>query len=348
MVLTMPAIQALRRARPSATIYVLVGEWASGVVDAYPEVDHVLTIPFPGFTRRSKRGGLLTPYLLAWHWAQMVRRLHIETAIIFRPDHWYGGLLAWLAGIPNRVGYDLADVKPFLTAAFPAPARSPTKTQMREHTVIQSLRLVERWTGPLDPAQVKLAFPVNELEREYIADRLTNANIPTSKKIVVIHPGAGTLFKRWLPEHWALVADRLTERLDAVILFTGSDQEYAEIAKVAGKMRYPSLSLAGETNVAQLVALYERAEVVLGPDSGPLHLAVASGVPTVHLYGPADPDIFGPWGDPQRQVVLTSGMGCHPCNILAWPGDNPELHPCIHDITPRQVLEAALKAVAHR
>jgi lipopolysaccharide heptosyltransferase II len=348
MLLTMPAITELKKAQPSAKIYALVGEWSAPVVEAYPEVDHVLTIPFPGFTRRAKMGWVGTPYVQAVQWSRMLRKLHIETAVILRPDHWWGAMLAWMAGIPFRMGYDFPDVKPFLTDTLVAPVRSPFKAEKREHAVVQSLRLIHQWTGDVNVEQLKLTFPILPSDREYIADRLANAEVPPSKKIVAIHPGAGTQFKRWLPENWAVVADRIAERLDVTIVFTGSDQEYPEIAKIIEKMRYRSVSLAGDTNVGQLVALYSRAEVVLGPDSGPLHLAVASGAPTVHLYGPADPAMFGPWGDPARHIVLTSGIACHPCNILAWPGDKPEMHPCIRDITPRQVLDAALKAAATR
>jgi heptosyltransferase-2/heptosyltransferase-3 len=348
MLLTMPAITALKKAQPTSKLYALVGEWSAPVIDAYPEVDQVLTVRFPGFTRRAKAGWVGTPYAQAVRWSRMLRQLHIETAVILRPDHWWGAMLAWLAGIPNRVGYDLPDVAPFLTEALPAPVRSPYKPAQREHTVMQSIRLLHSWTGDLTPDQIKLTYPIYPSDREYIADRLANAQLPLNKKLVVIHPGAGTQFKRWLPEHWAIVADRLAERLDASILFTGSDQEYPEIYTIMEKMRSRGVSLAGDTNVGQLVALYERAEVVLGPDSGPLHLAVASGTPTVHLYGPADPALFGPWGDPSRHIVLTSGIACHPCNILAWPGDKPEMHPCIRDITPRQVLDAAFKVIEPR
>lgn len=348
MLLTMPAIVTLKKTQPAATLYALVGDWSASVIDAYPEVDQVVTIPFPGFTRRAKAGWVGTPYVQAWRWARMLRKMHIETAVILRPDHWWGAMLAWLAGIPNRVGYDLPDVKPFLTEALPAPVRSPMKAVEREHSVVQSLRLIQQWTGEIDPNQIKLTYPIFPSDREYIADRLANVDIPPTKKLVVIHPGAGTQFKRWLPEHWAIVADRLAERLDASILFTGSDQEHPEILKVIEKMHHRGISLAGDTNVGQLVALYERAEIVLGPDSGPLHLAVASGTPTVHLYGPADPAMFGPWGDPARHIVLTSGIACHPCNILAWPGDSPEMHPCIRDITPRQVMDAVFKALETR
>ena len=83
------------------------------------------------------------------------------------------------------------------------------------------------------------------------------------------------------------------------------------MARASGNWSGPSqpgwrtwLERAGATTLGQLAALYERCALVLGSDSGPLHLAVAVGAPSVHLYGPVPPAKFGPWGDPTRQVVL--------------------------------------------
>jgi heptosyltransferase-2/heptosyltransferase-3 len=84
-----------------------------------------------------------------------------------------------------------------------------------------------------------------------------------------------------------------------------------------------------------------RCRLVLGADSGPLHLAVAVGTPTVHLYGPVDSRTFGPWGDPARHIVLTSDMDCIPCNRLDYREDELEAHPCVRDISEAQVTEAA-------
>lgn len=336
--LTMPSVLALAKALPRGRRIGLVGEWSAGVMASYSEVHQVLTLPFPGFTR-ARKDSLLMPYLKAWQAAHKVRQLRAEVALIMRPDHWWGALLAYLAGIPIRVGYDLPEVSPFLTHVMPFA---------RGHVVRQSLRLVESWTGAIPDDQVEYTFPIHPEDRAYIDSRLAEHAIGPDTPIIVIHPGAGTPIKRWEADQWAVVADRLATHARAIPIFTGSDSEYPQIAKILIKLKSRALSLAGETTVGQLAALYARAEVVVGCDSGPLHLAVAAGAPTVHLYGPADPDEFGPWGDPVRQAVVTSGMGCAPCRILDWPGDHPSNHPCIRDITPRQVIDSALKAMDRR
>ena len=337
VLLSMPALQALRRARPDAQLVALAGPWSAEALAAYPEIDLVLTLPFPGFARGSRRGGLLAPYRMAWRWAGQVRQLAPETALILRPDHWWGALLAYLAGVPHRVGFDLPDVRPFLTAHVPHDDSEPTR-----HAVLQGMALVEQWVGTPDPAAIRCDFPVSPADVAYVDDLLA-PHAPPGRPIIAIHPGAGSPIKRWPPERWAAVADRLSERLDAPVIFTGSDQEHAAIWQIMDAMRRPAASLAGETSIGQLAALYARAAVALGPDTGPLHLAVAVGAPTVHLYGPADPAQFGPWGDPARHAVLTSAIGCRPCRVLDWAGEDEALHPCIRDIPMQHVIEAALR-----
>jgi ADP-heptose:LPS heptosyltransferase len=103
--------------------------------------------------------------------------------------------------------------------------------------------------------------------------------------------------------------------------------------------------MVGDASIGQLAALYKRCAAVLGPDSGPLHLAAAVGTATVTLFGPADPVEFGPWGPAERHLVLTSTIGCRPCRVIDWGTDDPANHPCIRDITVDRVLEAARRLV---
>src|SRR5690606_14930557 len=161
------------------------------------------------------------------------------------------------------------------------------------------------------------------------------------ERILCIHPGAGSWVKLWQDDKWAKVADTLVDQLDARIIFTGTDSERAMINRIQNRMQHHSCTTAGDLNFNQLGALYARAGVVLGPDSGPLHLAAAVNSPTVTLFGPADPVEFGPWGDHKRHMILASPIGCRPCRVLDWGDDAASNHPCMQDISIGQVLEAA-------
>jgi len=333
VLLTTPAIHALRAVCPQAEIHALVGPWSAEILARYAEVDVVLTTDFPGFSRQPGHGRR-SPYIQAVRSALQLRRIRYDCAIILRPDHWWGAMLAWLAGIPIRTGYDLPDVLPFLTHAV---------EYRREHVVVQNLRLVEHWTGPLEAADSIYHFPVEPLDEAYIQGYLQEWGLSPNQTFVCIHPGSGTWAKQWDDEKWADVGDSLQEQLNVTVVLTGSIHELALVRRIIQRMKHPPCVMAGDTNVGQLAALFRQAAVVLGPDSGPLHLAAAVGAPTVALFGPADPVEFGPWGPRDRHVMLTSNIGCRPCRVLDWNGDRPEFHPCVRDITAARVLAAAHK-----
>jgi ADP-heptose:LPS heptosyltransferase len=214
----------------------------------------------------------------------------------------------------------------------------------QEHAIQQNLRLVQRWTGTISPDRVQYSFPVDPMDRAYIDGYLEEWGIRADQGVICIHPGTGTWVKHWMEENWAKVADILAEQLNGQIVLSGSDREIPLAQRIADQMKHTPIIMTGDTRVGQLAALFQRAKVVLGPDSGPLHLAAAVAAPTVALYGPADPVEFGPWGDPQRQIALTSDIGCRPCRILDWDSDDPAYHPCLREITVGRVLEAARRA----
>jgi ADP-heptose:LPS heptosyltransferase len=333
VLLTTPAIRALRRARPNAELHALVGGWSADVIADFDEIDYVLTLPFPGFTRESKLNWR-SPYELLIAAAGHLRRIGYTSAIIFRPDHWWGALLAYAAGIPTRIGCDLPDVAPFLTDAIP---------REHQHAVLQSARLVECLIGTIPPESLTLRYPVTQADRSWVDGYLSEWSV--TGRIFAIHPGSGTWVKRWDAAKWTVVADTLCDQLDATVVFTGGDHEWALVREIMSGMQHSACVMVGDTRIGALAALYERAAVVLGADSGPMHLAAAVGTPTVTLFGPADPVEFRQWGPPERHLILTSTIGCRPCRVLDWGGDDPACHPCVREIPVGSVLEAARRAI---
>ncbi len=340
VLLTTPAIRALRERYPDAEIHALVNPSSAPVLENLDAVDLVLTLPFPGFTRGKAQQSVRVPYQFAIQTARRLRKIGYAQAIIFRPDHWWGAWLARMTGIPVRVGYDHEDTHRFLTHAVP---------HKHEHIVTQSLRLVDALTDQTtDPQTAVYRFPLTDLNRAYVRGYLDEWDITPDDRILCIHPGSGAKIKLWESEKWAKAADILSEQLSARVVFTGSDSELPLIREILDHMELDAVVVAGDTSIGQLAALYNRAAVVLGPDSGPLHLAVAVGTPTVTLYGPADPDEFGPWGDPRKHAVLTTDIACRPCRVLDWSNDDPRYHPCVRDITVTQVLSAARLAATYQ
>lgn len=335
VLLTTPALSVLRAARPDAEIHALVGAWSGDVLAGNPDVDRVLTLAFPGFTRTPKENWR-SPYWFAVRTAQQLRTIGYSAAVILRPDHWWGAMVTKMAGIPKRIGFDLPDVAGFLTDALPFD---------HTHVVRQNATLIEPLTGKVATDSLKLNFQVDPADSAWIDGYLEEWSITTNDRLLCIHPGSGTWVKRWLEEHWAAVADALAEQLDTKVVFTGGDHELEMVQEIVRQMRQPACIMVGDTRIGTLGALFQRSTIVLGPDSGPLHLAVAVGTPTVTLFGPADPLEFGSWGDPSIHPVLFSNINCRPCRILDWGTDAPDYHPCVRDISVGRVLEAARRAV---
>jgi lipopolysaccharide heptosyltransferase II len=354
LLMTTPVLHALKQRAPNAHITMMVGPWSSEVVARHPDIDRILTRTFPGFQRVAQKA--LTPYILLFSTAKQLRRGQFDLAINLRPDFWWGAALIYLAHIPRRVGYALEPGRPFLTHTL--PFQSP------EHAAVSNLRLASAalqalGCPPLDEPYTPEPYPLQFIptadEHQWVTERLYNDGIDTDTPFIVIHPGSGAAVKLWRTEGWAGCADALTKSLTIStpvrIMLTGSKNERPMLEEIARGMQSPAV-LVTDATIGQLAALLARALVVLSVDSGPLHLAVAQGTPTVQLFGPTDPRIFGPWGIRERHIVLASTHRCPscpaiPCGRLDFPPQALADHPCVRLITEQQVLAAVDKLVPY-
>ncbi|GAB4196999.1 MAG: glycosyltransferase family 9 protein [Roseiflexaceae bacterium] len=340
LLLATPVLAELRQRFPEARITALVGPWSRAVLERNPDLDVLLTCPFPGFSRNAPGKGIaarLEPWRLLLHYGVLLRSGGYDLALIGRDDHWWGAALALLAGIPRRIGFAVPECRPLLTNALP--------WHPRDHVTTQGLALVEAATTTLktqnsklktqnarfDPAPADLAW----------AEGWRAKHCRPGERLVLIHPGTGGPAKLWVSQRWAAVGDALIEGGGVRLVLTGGPGEEELAAAVVAGMRTQPLLLAGRTSVGQLAALMRLADLVLGVDSGPLHLAAAQGVPTIHLYGPGDDRRFGPWGDPKRHLVLRAELWCSPCGVFAACPRGLAFPECMELISAEQVVAAA-------
>lgn len=347
MLFATPSLHYLRGQFPGAHIAALVGPWGEAVLAGTSDVDEVLTLPFPGFTRQPKAGPL-APYSLLRAEALRLADERFDLALVLRFDHWWGAWLAAAAGIPRRIGYDVEEVRPFVTEAAPYVRG--------RHEVVQNLALALAAAGvdheglPFESPQVDdgwgLRLAVSAADAA-TAEQLLSS-LPGGRRLVAIHPGSGAAIKRWRGKAWADLARRLSVEQGVQVVFTGSAGEAELIDPVLNAwanhaLAAPPVSLAGQTSLGALAAVYRRCALAIGPDSGPLHVAVAMGTPTLHLYGPVDRRTFGPWGSPRLHRVITSSWPCIPCNRLDWREAELAEHGCVRDVTVEQVLTEAVE-----
>lgn len=356
VLLATPVLAELRAVFPTAQISALVGPWSRVVLAGNPHVDALLVCPYPGFERAGQQPTVgknslygwfrlfvrrlaapARPYSTLLRYAALLRVGRYDLAIVGRDDHWWGAALALLAGIPRRVGFAVPECRPFLTDALPW---NPS-----EHVTVQGLALVAASADTQrhgEGAQQPTRFYPPAADSAWAAEWQTMHM--AHEQFVVIHPGTGGPTKHWHDVRWAAVANALAD-VGVQVVLTGGPGEEARVARVAVGMRTRPLLLAGKTTVGQLAALMGRAALVLGVDSGPLHLAAAMGVPTVHLYGPGDDARFGPWGDPIHHVVLHSDIWCRPCGVFSACPRGLAQPACMEQIAVASVIAAARQAL---
>jgi heptosyltransferase-2/heptosyltransferase-3 len=323
-----------------------VGPWSREAAEHGPPVGDIEVFPYPGFTRAPK-GPPWAPYVLLWREARRLRRRRYDLAVILRFDHWWAGLLCYLAGIPLRLGYDTMPLRHFLTHAVPY-AGVQHEAQRNLALIEQALTLAGLPIGRPDDFP-RLIFRLTEEEREAARRLLAGRRLDDGRPLVVLHPSAGAPVKEWPAERFAEVGDALARQFGAHILITGARSDISQAWKVAARMREEAVVTAGRTTLGQLAALLAESDLVIGADSGPLHLAVAVGTPTIHLFGPADPVLFGPWSDrPAEHVVIRAHCPCAPCNRLDFPREELPRHRCMETISTAEVLRAAEELLGAR
>ncbi len=335
LLLTLPAITALRRAMPDARITFLVPAGLEAVPEHCPDVDQTDTAAFPPLLAPLDRSG--------WDRRALAEagalRGRFDLALLPRPDDPWSGALVGAAAIPVRLGYAAPRTRPYLTAALPVPAHRHVARLALDLATAAAARLSA--PGAIDAGAWRpICFvPTPADEAEAVA---TLATTPARDAPIVLHPGSGWPLKNWPTDHWGELARALARRYHAPVLVVGTSYEGAFVAAVVAASGGDACGLAGRLSLGGLAALQRRARLVIATDSGALHLAVAVGTPVVGLYGPADPVEFGPWCPPERQRIVRVQLPCSPCRTLIDPPCGATREPaCVTAITVDAVLAAA-------
>ncbi len=152
---------------------------------------------------------------------------------------------------------------------------------------------------------------------------------------VVVCPGARSHIKRWTPEGFAAVADRLIKEAKLQVIFSGEPEEKGIIEEIRQQMTQKAFTTVGLATIPQLAVLMSRAALVITNDSASLHLASAVQAPTVAIFGPTDADKYGPTAPHNR--VIRRQLFCSPCEEALCRFS----HECMRFISAEEVFAAA-------
>jgi heptosyltransferase-2 len=302
--MALPAVRNLKTLLVNDPLTVAAPEKLAALWQACPFVDRVIPLSQPKNLRSA---------------ADQLRAGKFGSAVLL-PNSLRAAAEAWLAGIPQRIGYLRGGRRLLLTKAVPVPPRNP----VRLHQSFYYLDLVTSLGGSDDAS-------LPELRRE-------PASAATDGRVTVaICPGAeyGPA-KRWPMEDFLATAQHFAAKQQAKIVLLGAEVDVPLAGELA-KQLPEAENRAGKTSLAEFMAALASARLVICNDSGAMHLASALGVPTVAIFGSTEPLLTGPLGP--RTRVLRHHVPCSPCFLRECPLD----FACMNGITPDMVIAEAEK-----
>jgi O-antigen biosynthesis protein len=324
-ILAVPALQRLQSYFPEADLYLLTQPESRALAETFvTSVKEVIN--FQLFHTRSGLGKLdsweanfadLEPRLSSYHFDLAIdMRKYPDTRPLLRRTG-----ARWLAG------YDRGGLFPWLDIALEWEGDEKL-IDKRSHIGDDLCRLVDA---------VALAAV---RERKILqTPSLAVSSLPSSRRVVCIHPGVGTETRQWPAEYFALLIDLLiTNHNVAVLLIGGADEaDIAEEVLQKANCRASVRSLVGATKISDLPALLSSAALYVGNNSGPKHIAAGLGVPTIGIHsGIVDAREWGPIGP--NAVAIRRDMTCSPC-YLAKKEQCPRGLACLTELQPTMVYE---------
>lgn len=326
---TLPALEALRRARPDAHLELAVGSWNEPIARRLPFVDSVRIVDTP--------------------WASWNRKVRFKDAreALSRGDETPDLAIDFQGDL--RVLLLMATTRARLRAGYAETGGSYLLTHRgpwdeSRSWYRQNLDLV-RALFPQAEERVRPVNFVTEDDRERAKPLLHELG---ERPLVGIHPSAGRRLKQWEEEKFAALIDRLSGSARVVVTGSSSDRDLVE--RIVAQSSAQAATLVG-TDLATFAAVVEGLDAFVTGDTGPMHLSHAVGTRNVAIFGPSDPVRYGPEGSSGPREVVREPVYCSPCNMIRRPpvecarARAPE---CIAGIPVERVLEAVHRALEGR
>ncbi len=320
LLLTTPALHALRWGLPGASIEVVTARGLTSLLEGNSDVDRVLT-----FDRRSLRSQAALYTRLARGGYDIVLDLVSNPRSAF---------MTALTRARIRVGFDLPGRGWAYTRRIPREPHGPEAARLRyaPESALDQVRSLG-----LSAEDVTLRLRVRPGACAAMDAWLAEEGFASGRPVVACLPAGSWPAKTWPPERFVAALDAIGEEADVLWLWGPGEEALAGWCR--SRMHRPS-RIAPRTDWQELGALLRRCALLVGNDSGPKHVAVALGVPTVTVFGPTHPRTWQPPGGPHT-ALMADGLDCLHCNANTCPLEGERHMRCMGDVTVERVVAAA-------
>jgi ADP-heptose:LPS heptosyltransferase len=298
---TLPALEAVRAGFPRAFIGFAVEDRAHDLIRGHPSVDRVHLFRRRRWVKMARRPLQWGPLLHeVSDFVREIRRERYDVALDFQ-SNLKGTLHGLLSGARLRVGFSrghTSEGNHFFNNLLVTPPG------VRINRVEKFLSLAAALGVPTDRARYRLPEPAES--RDLVGSFLAREGISW---YVAIHPGTSDFGKekRWMPERFSALARKIAGELGLRSVITWGPAERSLAEEVVRGSGSHALLSPETRSVLDLAEVLRRARLFVGCDSGPLHLSSAVGTPSVALFGPKDPQVYGPYNPVHHVVYKTEG-----------------------------------------
>jgi len=332
---TLPALNAIRKHYPHASITWLVEEEAAPLVQGHKAIDRVIVSKRKRWLKALRSLSFLNTIKEVYGFIKALRDTRYDMVFDFQALLKSGILIALARG-RRKIGFGkglehMEHSYIFLNERIPA-------VDMEIHALSRGMMLLDAVGIPTNEVEYKL--PVSDHDRKKIDELMKQHGINGEKSLIAINPVAKWETKLWPNKKFAELADMLVDQYNLKIVFTGGIKDYSIIQTITSSMKGRAINFAGKTTLTELAALYEKAALVISTDTGPMHLAAAVETPVVALFGPTAPWRTGPYGTGHQ--IITAELECSPCFKRRC-----ETTECMYQISAKQVMAAVKKIIGN-
>ena len=321
-----PAMRAVKQARPGCRLSLLTSPEGAAAAPHIPELDDVIAYCAPWM-----KSSVPQPASSAAHLIGLLAGFRFDGAIIFTSfsqSALPAALMCHAAGIPVRLAHARENPYQLLSDWI----AEPEPEQLVRHEVRRQLDLVASlgWS----PDHAKLSFEVHAADTEAVRRCLADIGIEASQPFILMHPGASAPSRRYPATRWTQVLQTFVQRSALPVLMTGDAGEAIAVDTIIEGCGRRVHSVAGKLTLGQLGAAIKLASVVVSNNTGPAHIAAATGTPLVDLYALTNPQ-HTPWQVNSR--LLFHDVPCRFCYKSVCPQGHQD---CLSKVTAERVVDA--------
>jgi len=323
-VLTLPLLSEIKRRFPAGKLSLLCTPVAAELLGSHALVDEIMIDD-----KRGRDAGIVG----LWRKAKILEQKNFTVAISPHKSL-RSALLLFLARIPRRFGFRQSKGA-FLFHEL--AERNPLHHEVeRNLSILQPLGIHTR------TCRRDIDLPVAEASTEHTRQLLEAMDVDLKKTVIGINAGSVWPTKRWSPELFAQLVRKLKQDIDCQIVLFGAPEDHATVATIEALCGTEVANLCGKTALSDLPAAIRACDLFISNDSGPMHIAVACGVPVVAIFCATTPSLgFYPYTS--KAVVVQKDLPCRPCSSHGGRRCPLGTEDCIKLIRPDHVLQAAMQ-----